>query len=397
MERLSSGYRWTIWACYGGYIVQAVVNNISPLLFVLYQTRLGLSLGSISLLIAANFGFQIITDLLAVRYADRLGYRRCMVLAHLCAAAGLVGIGLLTPLSSRPLLVLLLSTLLNAVGGGLLEVLVSPIVEAVPSKEKDKAMSLLHSFYCWGCVAFILLTTLGLRLAGEENWGLIPCFWALLPLVNGFVFTKVPIGRLVAEGEELPLQKLSSMKMFWLLAAVMVCAGAAEQSMSQWASYFAETALGVDKTMGDLLGPCAFAVLMGGARAFYGASGERLRLVPALMCSGGLCVVSYLLAVFAPHPLIGLLGCALCGLSVALMWPGAISLSAAACPAGGTAMFALLALAGDLGCFTGPQLVGLAAELSPEMGLRAGLLAAVVFPVLLMAVVGSISRGKNIP
>ena len=388
MKPLKKNERFTVWACYGGYVTQAVVNNISPLFFALYQRSLGISLGQISLLIGTNFGFQILIDLAAARYADRLGYRRCMVAAHLSAVGGLLAIGLLAPTASHPMGVLLAATLLNAAGGGLLEVLVSPIVEATPSREKDKAMSLLHSFYCWGCVAFIALSTLLLRLMGEERWGWIPCLWALMPLFNGLLFTQVPIGKLAAEDETKPVQRLSRQQIFWLLAAVMICAGAAEQSMSQWASYFAEMALGVSKTLGDLLGPCAFGVLMGAGRAFYGAGGHRLRLEPALISSGMLCVASYLLAVFAPHPLLGLLGCGLCGLSVALMWPGAISLAASACPSGGTAMFALLALAGDLGCFSGPQLVGLVSEAVPELGLRAGLLAAIVFPLGLTVAVG---------
>ena len=266
-----------------------------------------------------------------------------------------------------------------------MKVLVSPIVEAVPGKEKEKAMSLLHSFYCWGCVGFIAVSTLLLKILGAEKWFLLPLIWTVLPLINVFVFMKVPILRLVEEGQEMPVRKLFSLKVFWLLLALMLCAGASEMGMSQWASYFAEIGLKVDKAMGDLLGPCFFCILMGLMRTFFGRSEGKIKLHALIKFSCALCVISYLLAVFAPHPLLGLMGCGLCGLSIAIFWPGTFSIAAKTCKAGGTAMFAILALAGDVGCAAGPQLVTIVSRFFPAYGLKAGLLAAVIFPVTLFA------------
>lgn len=385
----------TIYGCYLGYIVQGVINNVNPILFVTYQQRLGVSLELISLLIVLNFGTQILVDMLAAKYVDRIGHRLSMVLAHIFAVAGLVSITVLPFVLPNPVLGLGVATILNGIGGGLLEVLVSPIVEAVPGEEKEKAMSLLHSFYCWGCVGFIAISTLLLRFLGSERWYFLPLIWAVLPAINVFVFTKVPILRLVEKGEEMPLRRLFRMKVFWLLVILMLCAGASEMGMSQWASYFAELGLGVDKTMGDLLGPCFFCILMGLARTYYGKAGGNMNLHCFIKASCGLCVISYLLAVFAPHPLLGLLGCGLCGLSIAILWPGTFSIAARSCKAGGTALFAFLALAGDVGCASGPQVVSLVSGLLPQYGLKAGLLAAIVFPVVLLVALGLLERQEK--
>lgn len=373
----------TIYGCYLGYIVQGVINNVNPILFVTYQQKLGVSLELISLLIILNFGTQIVVDTLAAKYVDRIGHRLCMVMAHVFAVLGLVSIATLPFILPSALLGLSIATVLNGIGGGLLEVLVSPIVEAIPGEEKEQAMSILHSFYCWGCVGFIAISTILLRMLGSEHWYFLPLIWAVLPAINAFVFAKVPILRLVEEGEEIPLRKLFGMKVFWLLVILMLCAGASEMGMSQWASYFAELGLGVDKTMGDLLGPCFFCILMGLARTYYGKAGATMDLHRFIKGSCLLCVISYLLAVFAPHPLLGLLGCGLCGLSIAILWPGTFSIAARTCKAGGTALFALLAMAGDVGCASGPQVVSLVSGLTPKYGLKAGLLAAIVFPIVL--------------
>ena len=384
--RTKTSYQTTIYACYLAYIVQGIINNISPLLFVIYRTRLGLSLGHISFLIAANFGMQILIDLLAANYADRLGYRFSMILAHVLSVLGLLGIGLFPLLFPVPFAGLLLATLFNAIGGGLIEVLVSPIVEAAPGKEKEKAMSLLHSFYCWGCVGFILLSTLLLHFLGAGNWFFMPVFWAVIPLFNCFLFAKVPIRTLSEKGQSIVPKSLFSMKSFWILVLLMTCAGASEMAMSQWASYFAELGLGVEKAVGDLLGPCLFCFLMGAARLFFGKSQTGLPLTSFMKGSCLLCIASYLLAVFSPHPLPGLLGCGLCGLSVGILWPGTFSIAAKICRSGDTALFAFLALAGDLGCVIGPQTVSLISRLLPEAGLKAGLLAAAIFPLILLLV-----------
>ncbi len=375
----------TIYGCYLGYVVQGMINNINPLLFVTYQNRLHVSVEAISVLIILNFGLQMVVDTVAIKVVDKVSHRLCMVLAHVFTVLGLVSISVLPFILPVPVVGLAIATVLNGIGGGLLEVLVSPIVEAVPGKEKEKAMSLLHSFYCWGCVGFIAVSTLLLKILGAEKWFLLPLIWTVLPLINVFVFMKVPILRLVEEGQEMPVRKLFSLKVFWLLLALMLCAGASEMGMSQWASYFAEIGLKVDKAMGDLLGPCFFCILMGLMRTFFGRSEGKIKLHALIKFSCALCVISYLLAVFAPHPLLGLMGCGLCGLSIAIFWPGTFSIAAKTCKAGGTAMFAILALAGDVGCAAGPQLVTIVSRFFPAYGLKAGLLAAVIFPVTLFA------------
>lgn len=350
-------YRHTFCAACIGYIVQAVINNLAPLLFVAFQQGFGLSRLQITTLITVNFLIQLSVDLLAARYVDRWGYRRAAVLSQLLATAGLVGLGVL-PYLLTPYAGLLAATVLCALGGGLLEVIISPIVEALPSESKSGSMSLLHSFYCWGCVLVIGLSTAWFAAFGVTNWRWLAVLWALLPAGNLLFFARVPIHTLLAEAQQpTPLRSLLKNGGFWVMLGLMLCAGASEQAMSQWASLFAETGLGVSKTMGDLLGPCLFAVLMGSGRAFFGRE-RGIPLPKAIAASALLCITSYLVAALSPWPLVALLGCGACGLSVAIFWPGVFSLCSAAFPTGGTAMFALQALAGDLGCASGPTVVG---------------------------------------
>ena len=391
-------YRHTRNACFVGYVTQAIVNNLSPLLFLTFQQEFSISLGQISLIITLNFAVQMLVDLLSAHFVDKIGYRVCIVAAHLVTVLGLAGLSVL-PRIMAPYAGLLIATLLNAVGGGLLEVLVSPMIEALPSQHKEREMSLLHSFYCWGHMAVVLLSTGYFLLLGTKNWRFLPLFWALVPLLNGLVLWKAPLCTLQAEGRDLSIGKLVRMPLFWLLFLLMICSGASEQAVSQWASLFAEEGLSVSKTMGDLLGPCAFALLMGLSRMLFSKSALPIR--KALILSGALCAVSYLIVIFSPWPLLSLVGCALCGFSVGVMWPGVFSLSSRLLPAGGTAMFALLALAGDIGCCSGPSLVGavsdgvlsagqtasglLSSFANPAQGaLRLGFLAAIVFPLVLM-------------
>lgn len=373
-------YRHTRFCAYTGYVTQGIVNNLTPLLFVSFQRDFSLTLAHISFLIALNFGVQILTDLTAARLGERLAYRPAMVLAHGLAAAGL-GCMAFLPFVLSPFLGLCICTVMCAVGGGLLEVVVSPIVEALPGDEKAASMSLLHSFYSWGQMGVVALSTVFFLLAGAENWRVLPLLWLLVPLCNLFLSARVPFCKLVEAGEAVPVGRLFRIGTFWIFLAVMVCAGASELAMSQWASLFAEEGLKVSKTLGDLLGPCAFAALMGLARVFFGFMGSRIDLRRFILGSGVLCVFSYLLAVLAPHPVLALSGCALCGLSVGIMWPGTFSLASRRFPRGGGAMFALLALAGDVGCTSGPALCGVVAGFGG--GLKSGLLAACVFPVVL--------------
>lgn len=381
---MKNQYNKTITACFVGYIVQAIINNFVPLLFLTFQRTYDIPLSQITLLVTFNFGVQLLVDLLAIGFVDRIGYRISMVMAHVLSAAGLILLTILPEVFSSPFVGILISVMVYAVGGGLLEVLVSPVVEACPSDNKEKAMSMLHSFYCWGHVGVVLLSTVFFRAAGIENWKIMAVVWAVIPICNAFAFTRVPMASLIEDGEGgLSLKELFASKIFWVLLIMMVCAGASEQAVSQWASTFAEKGLEISKTAGDLAGPMAFAILMGASRAFYGKYGDRIHLDYFMIWSSGLCILAYLGISLFPSPLLSLAACAVCGLSVGIMWPGTFSKASAAIPKGGTAMFALLALGGDLGCSGGPTVVG---AVSSAMGenLKMGILAAVVFPVLLL-------------
>ena len=392
----SKNYQKTMYACFIGYIVQAVVNNFVPLLFVVFQDSYHIPLSQITALITINFLIQLGVDLLSAGVVDKLGYRTCVLLAHGCAAAGLVLLAFLPDLLPNPFAGILIAVGIYAVGGGLIEVLISPILEACPTKNKEKAMSLLHSFYCWGHVGVVLISTVFFRLAGVGNWRILTVLWALIPVGNLVLFAGAPIYSLHEEGETgLTLRELFTKKIFWILMLMMLCAGASEQAVSQWASIFAEKGLGVSKTVGDLAGPMAFAALMGTSRLIYGKYGDRLNLNRFMTLSCFLCIAAYGCISLIPNAAVGLAGCAVCGFSVGILWPGTFSKASAAVKGGGTAMFALLALAGDLGCSGGPTLAG---AVSSQCGdnLRMGILAAAVFPVLLLAGMLLLSRQKPV-
>lgn len=381
---MRSNFKRTITACLTGYVVQAVINNLAPLLFLTFQNTYGIPLSQITVLITVNFGVQLSVDLLSVFFVDKIGYRASMLAAHGCSALGLVSMALLPDMFTKPFAGLFISVVLYALGGGLLEVLVSPIVEACPTDNKEKTMSMLHSFYCWGQVAVVLLSTLFFKAFGISEWRILVLIWAVLPVFNGIIFTRVPINTLIADGERgMSMKELFSSAPFWVLMLMMICAGASELTVSQWASTLAEKGLGVSKAVGDLAGPMLFAVLMGISRAFYGKFGDRINLNRFMTISSVLCVFSYLLIFFAPQPALGLLGCGLTGLSVGIMWPGTFSNAAASLKRGGTAMFALLALAGDIGCMSGPTLAGFVSGLFGE-NLQTGILAGTVFPVMML-------------
>ena len=378
-------YKPTIYACFTGYIVQAIVNNFAPLLFVTLQNTYQIPLGKITMLITVNFGVQLLVDFLSAFWVDKIGYRKSILAAHICAAVGIVGLAVFPVVLPNAYAGLLAAVVIYAICGGLIEVLISPIMESCPTGNKEKVMSLLHSFYCWGQVAVVLLTTVFFQWVGIQNWRILACVWALVPLGNVILFARVPMAPLVEEGAKSisPGQVLRT-PLFWILAGMMVCAGASELSVSQWASTFVEQGLQVSKAVGDLAGPMAFAVLMGCARLFYGKFGDRMNLERFMIGSGILCVLSYLGITLVPSPVVSLAACGICGLSVGIMWPGTFSMAAATLKNGGTMVFALLALAGDLGCSGGPTLAGLVAQ---RMGgdLKIGILAAVCFPLLLIA------------
>ena len=388
-------YNKTIRSCFVAYIVQAIVNNFVPLLFLTFQRTYDIPLSQITMLITFNFGVQLLVDLLSVSFVDRLGYRFCMVLAHILSAAGLIFLTVLPEILPSAFAGILIAVMIYAIGGGLLEVLVSPVVESCPSDNKEKAMSMLHSFYCWGHMGVVLISTVFFSACGITTWKILAVLWASVPLGNAAAFTKVPIRSLMEEGETgLSLKELLTMKTFWILLIMMICAGASEQGVSQWASTLAEKGLGITKTAGDLAGPMAFAVLMGASRAFYGKYGDRISLDRFMVLSSLLCIASYLGISLLGMPQLSLVCCALCGLSVGIMWPGTFSKAAAALPKGGTAMFALLALGGDVGCSGGPTLVGFVSELFGG-DLKKGILAGVVFPVLLLLGVALCRKGKE--
>ena len=380
----TKNYRKTLTACYLGFITQAISANFAPLLFLTFQREYGIALSRVALISSVFYLTQLLVDLVCTRLADRIGYRTSVVLSELTSAVGLAGLAFVPPFFADPFDGILLCVVIYAVGSGLIEVLVSPIVEACPFENKEATMSLLHSFYCWGSLGVIVGSTLFFAVFGTEHWRVLACIWALIPLYNVYNFAVCPIERLVEEGSGMSVTELLRNKLFWLLVLLMVCAGASEMAMAQWASAFAESALGISKTAGDLAGAGMFAATMGISRVLYGKFGERWKLTDFMVFSGALCVLCYLLASLSGIAVLSLIGCALCGFSVGIMWPGSISISASALPTGGTALFALLALAGDLGGSAGPALVAAVSECFGG-DLKAGLLAAICFPLLLVS------------
>lgn len=390
---MKNNYKKTLIACYLGFITQAISANFAPLLFLTFHRTYQISLGKIAFISTAFFFTQLLVDLFCAKYVDRIGYRRSVIASEVFSAAGLIGLAFLPSLLPDPYVGILISVIIYAMGSGLIEVLVSPIVEACPFDNKDSVMSLLHSFYCWGSVGVILLSTIFFAIFGIENWRILACIWALIPLYNTFNFISCPIESLTEEGEGLSIRQLCHIPIFWIALILMVCAGASEISMAQWASAYVESALGISKSIGDIIGPCLFAVMMGMSRSFYGKYGENIDLMKFMIGSGALCLVCYLLSALAPLPFLNLVGCAVCGFSVGIMWPGTISIASKKIPLGGTAMFALLAMAGDLGGSVGPGIVGFVTQNAND-NLKVGMLAGCVFPTVLVLSVLLLKRKR---
>lgn len=376
-------FNWTRRACYFGYVAQAITINFAPLLFLTFEDQFGLDLSQISLLIGVNFSIQLLTDMLSAKFLDHIHPRAATLAAHLCVAAGLVGLATLPFLLPSPLAGLLVSVVFCGIGGGLTEVLISPIIEACPFENKASSMSLLHSFYCWGQAGVILVSVAFFALFGIEHWRILSCLLAIEPLLGALLFTAVPLAPMGREAGGPSAREVISHRLFLPLLLMIAASGASEQVMSQWASSFAESSLGVSKTVGDLLGPCLFAVLMGSARVLYAKLSDKIDLLPVVAASGVLCILSYLLAALAPNPVVALLGCGLCGLSVGVLWPGTYSLAAARIPGAGVSMFALLAIGGDLGCLLGPTLAGKVADAAGG-SIGASFIFSTVFPALLL-------------
>lgn len=379
----TKNYRKTQLACYLGFITQAIAANFAPLLYIMFHDNYGIDFSRLALISTCFFLTQLVVDFLCGSAVDKIGYRKCIIAAEVFSAAGLAGLAFVPDITPSPYMGILLCVVIYAVGSGLIEVLCSPIIEACPFENKDAVMSLLHSFYCWGSVAVILGSTAFFAVFGIENWRIMALIWAIIPVYNIFNFMTCPIESLVEDGEGMTMGQLVKTKLFWLFILLMICAGSSELAMAQWASAFAESALHVSKTVGDLAGPCGFAVCMGISRMIYGKYGSRMDLTVFMAASGTLCLGCYLLAGLADMPVLGLIGCCACGASVGIMWPGSISISSRILPKGGTAMFALLALAGDLGGAVGPAIIGRVSQSAGE-DLRAGVLAGMGFPVVLV-------------
>jgi len=405
-------YKHTLYACYLGYITQAIVNNLAPVLFVIFQQEFNISFEMIGRLIMINFMTQIAVDFISVKYVDKIGYRKAVVAAHVFCVLGLVCLGTLPQLLPLPYAGLVISVIIYAIGGGIIEVLISPIVDSLPGEAKASAMSLLHSFYCWGQMGVVIISTLFLKIFGSNTWFLLPFIWALIPLYNLFNFLKVPLMPVLSEKEKTPVFQLLGSKVYIIALLLMLSAGASELAMSQWSSLFAEKGLKVPKFAGDLLGPCLFAAFMGIGRTVYGIWGHKINLRTVLKMSGILCIACYMITAFSSVPAISLVGCSVCGLAVSLMWPGTLSLTAEHYPKGGTALFGILAIFGDVGASVGPWLVGFVSDLAqrhqklldfgerhalePEqLGLKSGLLIAVVFPLILFIGILLLRTKKN--
>lgn len=387
-------YHKTKIACYLGFITQAIAANFAPLLFLKFHHEYHISLGNIALISTCFFFTQLLVDLFCAKFVDKIGYRVCIVASEICAATGLVGLAFLPDILPIPFIGILCSVIIYAIGSGLIEVLCSPIVEACPFENKEATMSLLHSFYCWGAVGTILISTLFFLIFGMDSWKWLAVLWALIPAVNIYNFATCPIEHLVDEEGGMGIRKLFQNPLFWLAIGLMICSGASELAMAQWASAYAEAALGLSKTIGDLAGPCMFAVTMGISRVIFGKYGNRMDLMKFMIGSGILCVIFYLFASLSANPLIGLIGCTVCGFSVGIMWPGTISLSSEKFPAGGTAMFALLAMAGDLGGSIGPGIVGRVTQYAGD-NIRIGVGIGLVFPIILLIMLFILGREKH--
>ena len=386
-------YKHTLIASFAGYVTQAIVNNFAPLLFLTFHRQFDIDLAKITLLVTVNFLVQLTVDFISPAFINKIGYRKSIVIAHLCSALGLVAMGI-SPnfLPSYP--ALLFSAVIYAIGGGIIEVLISPIAEACPTKNKASVMSLLHSFYCWGTAFVVLFSTVFMHLSGGE-WSLLALLWALFPLLNGIFFCFVPIYQLPEENSSKASSKMFLTSKFILFVILMLCAGASEMAMSQWASFFVEDALGVPKAIGDIMGICLFAILMGTARTVFAAVGHKTGIRKALISSAVLCVMCYITVALSPLPALSLIGCALCGLSVGVLWPGVFSMASEHFPKGGTKLFALLALAGDGGCSSGPTLAGFVSSLTGD-NLKMGLLVAAIFPLILILAATALKKGvKN--
>lgn len=373
---IARSYGLTKVACYIGYVVQAVVNNLLSLLFVIFNAQpYNISLEKLGSIIFINFAAQLFIDYISVFFTSRFGYKKCVVFAQATSVVGFVLLGFL-PRVIEPYFGILFSILFLAVGSGLIEVLISPIIEALPSDNKASNMSFLHSFYCWGQVLTVIGTTALVFALGNDKWFYIPFVWSIIPFINTLLFTRCDILELENNSAHSSALSLLKNKSVYKYMVFMFCAGASEITMVQWSSFFVEKGFGTEKWLGDLIGPCLFAVLMGIGRIGYGILGKKVSLERLLCYFSALCFVCYLVVALSNNGIICALGCAVCGLSVSVMWPGVISLSAEKFHSSGTAIFSLMAMLGDIGCAVGPWILGLIAEYAFDYNLGRHLISA---------------------
>ena len=389
---MTKSYKTTKIACFIGFVVQAIINNFLPLLFIIFNTRYNLNYEQLGRLLFVNFFVQLIVDALTPALVKRIGYRGAAIACHGLAAAGLFMLGVLPLVFSNQIYACLVASIIvYASGSGIIEVCISPMVELLPGDKKGADMAFTHSFYCWGQAFTVLVSTLLIFLIGQQHWHFIPMFWAIIPLLNMINFMRVP----VIEQPDDPISKTANTlfknRDFWIFAVIMICAGASEITMAEWASLFAQKALGVSKTVGDLLGPCAFAVCMGSGRVIFGLLDGKFNPQKALILNNILCVLCYVGVAVCNIPALSLIACALCGFSVSLSWPGTYSMAARHFPTGGTLMFSILALCGDLGCSIGPWLMGIVAN---STTLETGFLVCSVFPAF-MVLTAPLLRKEN--
>lgn len=387
-------------ACYTGYIVQGIINNIAPLLFVIFSDKFNITLSKLSLLITINFATQLIVDTLSIKFVDKIGYKPLAIISQGIAFLGLASLGVLPHILSNSYLGIVISIILSAIGSGITEVIISPIVESIPGEKKTAEMSLLHSFYCWGQVAVVLLTTIMIKIFGNDLWYIAPIIWSFIPLINTINFIGVPIKPNLTSEEKTPFFKMLFSRQFVLLIIIMICSGASEIAMSQWSSYFSEAGLKVSKMTGDLLGPCLFAVLMGLGRIIFGFVGEKINLKTALTFSAILCAACYLGTCFINSPVISLLICALTGITVSIMWPATLSFAARLFPKGGGSMYSVLALSGDTGCTLGPWFISfmtikMSTDATSGEALKIGLGFGALFPILMIVAISMLSLSKK--
>lgn len=375
------------------FIIQALIINFPPILFLHFSTTYGIPLSKITFLVIINFACQFCLDMLSAIFAKHLSYKVMIVASNILAALGLASYAFLPEILPNAYLGLVIATLISAMGSGLIEVIANPIMQSCPKPKKNFSMGFLHSFYCWGALGVVLISTLLLLWTGMGSWKLLALLWALIPAVNTVIFLVSPMNQPSAELEETSsLSKLVKTKMFWLFIFIMILGGACEQAMAQWASAFAETVLTEinivpesAKLFGDLLGPCFFALTMALSRMIYPKVCEKYDLRRVMILSSILCAICYAVAAITQNPFVSLIGCGVCGFSVGIMWPGTLDLAGKTCTFVGTALFAMLSLAGDLGCLTGPALIGFTADILGG-NLKAGMTAAILLPSLLTVI-----------